>query len=231
VALIPLALGLCVGLPLALRGRRRGGPSAVAGLFLFVAGLVPLLFTLRQVVTVVGLPGDNVPQLDFLGLQAIGALFSLATLLWLILRRRMAAQAGLLVGLLVLNAALQIVSWLGDASRLGGATGDTRLGVVGAILIELAFLWDLLMSGKEVTNRRSAAFPRGARVLLYLGYTVLLAAATLYFTSETYKVSGGNLPPFSDVSAFSQAGLVILGTALLVTLFIVGRGVRVADDA
>ena len=222
VGLVPLVLGIVVGLPLALRGRRRPGPVAVAGLFLFVAGLVPFAFTLRDLAAAVGISSVNVPQLDYFGLQGVVALFSVVAVVWLVASGQMVRKAALFRGLLILNGSLQIVSWLGELSASHGAQAG-QLTSVSVDLVVLAFLWDLIMSGKEITNRDSPTFPRSSRVLLYLGYTVLLATSALYFASETYEVSGGRVPTFSDASTFSQAGLVILGTGLLVTLFLMGR--------
>jgi hypothetical protein len=146
----------------------------------------------------------------------------LATLSWLVARRQVVRRRELLLGLLGLNAALQLVSWLSQPSSAGIVAGHAPFAFLGTVLIELAFLWDLFLSGKEVTNQGNAAFPRSARVLLYLGYTVLLTASAMYIASETFDVSGAHVPSYVDASVFSGAGLVVLGISLLVTLFLVG---------
>src|SRR5262249_41070443 len=111
VALIPLALGILLGLPLALRGRRRPGSLAVAGLFFLVAGIVPFTFNLRELGAMVGLPSQNIPDLTAFGIQAIVAVFSLLALLWLVTHRQVTGGGGanLVLGLLVLNGSLQVV--------------------------------------------------------------------------------------------------------------------------
>src|SRR5262249_46380651 len=70
-------------------------------------------------------------------------------------------------------------------------------------------VWDVVTSGKEVTNGSSAGFPRDARVLLYLGYNLVGAALLLYVTSAKGAAAGRIATTVDDIQS-----LVVTGGAL-----------------
>jgi hypothetical protein len=88
--------------------------------------------------------------------------------------------------------------------------------VAAAVLVLVALLWDILMSGEAITNRHNRHFPRHTRVMVYLGYLLAVAAAVTFFSS--FHTSEGALEPIFESENFSETGLLFLGISLLVTL-------------
>lgn len=101
-----------------------------------------------------------------------------------------------------------------------------------ALLLLVALLWDVAMSGATATNRGGRHLPRHTRVLLYFGYTMLVACWILFV--ESLRGEPWVLTPF-DSEQLPQLGIEIMGLPLLVTLF-VGHlrsslhGGRTSDD-
>jgi hypothetical protein len=239
LALLPLGAAILVGIPLLLRGRRRPGPLSVAGLFLTVFGLGEGLLFLPQILAYFGVPTTKVvlltlndaqvtlssmPTLNLPVLQITVALFTLLLVVWLIVRRavnRRAARDILAIALL-LNAGLLGIQLL----DIVFSTTDQiplRLTVAQGVLLMLAFLWDLLTSGEQLTNTEGRNSPRSARVLLYAGFSLLSCAQILFFT--TLAGSGGQ-----NVSGdWTNIGLTALGIPALLTLIML-RFARVGQQ-
>jgi hypothetical protein len=226
--LIPLALGLLLGVPLLVRGRRRPGPLAVAGLFLVVLGLQEALLYLPQILAQFGVPTDriivvalggqemrlsNIPTLSLPVLQMLAAFFTLVIAGWLIVRRRIGdgRATRVLAALLLLNVGLQLIRWLHLALSASDQLANRFTAAQGVLLV-LAFLWDLLTSGEQVTNAQGRLTPRFARVLIYVGYSMLSFSQVLFFT--TLKGSSGAIL----TNDWTDLGLITLGSALLLTV-------------
>jgi hypothetical protein len=219
LALLPLGAAILVGIPLLLRGRRRPGPLSVAGLFLTVFGLGEGLLFLPQILAYFGVPTTKVVLLTLNDAQ-----FTLLLVVWLIVRRavnRRAARDILAIALL-LNAGLLGIQLL----DIVFSTTDQiplRLTVAQGVLLMLAFLWDLLTSGEQLTNTEGRNSPRSARVLLYAGFSLLSCAQILFFT--TLAGSGGQ-----NVSGdWTNIGLTALGIPALLTLIML-RFARVGQQ-
>jgi hypothetical protein len=229
LGLVPLLLGLFVGLPALIRGRRRPGALTVMGLFLVVYGLRSGFLFLPQLVALVGLPATHIqlgtlaghpvvmttlPSLNEAIVQIDVAIATLLALGWLALRRRVVAETLPLLGLLfTLNVGLQVLLWLDQLFQVTNRL-STRFSILAAVLVVGAFLWDLLTSGEQLTGHEHRGGSRLPRVLLYLGYnllgfTVVLAIATLSVSSL----------PF-DTGDWTETGLVSLGIPLLLTGFL-----------
>jgi hypothetical protein len=113
--------------------------------------------------------------------------------------------------LLLLNVGLQIISWI-DLAFSATDQPASQFTVAQGVLLVLAFLWDLLTSGEQVTNAHGRLTPRFARVLIYVGYSLLSFSEVLFFT--TLRGS-----PFANsLSGWPDLGLTTLGPVLLLTV-------------
>jgi hypothetical protein len=127
--------------------------------------------------------------------------------------------AGPLLGpLLELTVALQILSWLWDAFN-GAIVGGADFSVVQAVVIVIALFWDVLTSGEAVTNVHGERVPRHARVLVYLGYVMLVACAILFFSSVR-GLDHQTAESWFESEAWPQLGIQRLGVPLVVAIFV-----------
>lgn len=228
--LLGLALWPVLGIVLVIRGRWRPGAASAAGLYLIVVGLSVVAFS-----GAIGAFGQSA-TVALGGVQLAVALFTLIALAWLALRRRLdAKRASLVARFFVLNGALLLIGIVYLAIANAGmfvGTFSRGVGPVAAVLIVLAFLWDFLMSGGEVTNVEGRRFPRNTRILLYAGYTMLVSTLVLFFGPVTPNSIIGQPDLFFvfNPDLWPRYGLLLLGVPLLVTNFVLGvsRG-RVAS--
>lgn len=86
-------------------------------------------------------------------------------------------------------------------------------GLLPALVLALGLGWDMLMSGGRFTNQHSERFPRHGRLLLYLGY-ISLAAAALLWTDAL-----GDAASFFDPNILPPYGIAVLGLPLLFYLW------------
>jgi hypothetical protein len=167
-----------------------------------------------------GLPSEQQPGV----LSVAPILLALTTLylvVWLILRGRRVPHPEHALGLLfVANTSLLAIVWL--FNRYTDTPSNVTFTLGQALLVMGAFLWDLLTSGEQITNRDGPRFPRYTRVLIYSGYIVLLAAELLFVSSQIVPANGEPLTFNSDNE--SHFGLIALGAPLLLTLFLVKWG-------
>ena len=210
-------IALVGGLALLWLGRRRGlSALTLSGAFVTVLGLVWLAFKLSPLAQLVGLPAQEL-AFTFPSVQLVTAAATLLLVGLLVLRRRLSTrERELLTLVFALNAGLQFVAWIIAAFDQSLAI---KLSIGQAIILVIGIGWDVLMSGEQITNPDGRLFPRQVRLLLYLGYTMLVTTAVLYFTAE-HIVSGGGEPFFEDAQ-WPQLGLIFLGAPLLITVFIV----------
>jgi hypothetical protein len=121
---------------------------------------------------------------------------------------------------------VQVLVWIDRLYASPLYSGITVLGrqftvLQGALLIGV-LLWNLLMSGKEVTNIDGSYIPRVPRVLLYLGYILLLATTSLLFGSAIDSPAQSAAPPLFGSTNWTQLGIQVLGVPLLVAGFVIG---------
>ena len=90
-----------------------------------------------------------------------------------------------------------------------------------AVVLVVALSWDLLMSGKEFTNPDNHGFSRDVRVLLYVGYIMLVCTCVLYFSSQTLGDTNTPSERFFEAERVVQQGLVLLGTPYLLARFLI----------
>jgi uncharacterized membrane protein YkvI len=136
----------------------------------------------------------------------------------------------LLAAALAFDGAVLLI-WLAlSLSRLEKAAHSTI--AVQASVFMVAIVWDFLMSGKHVTNRDSQRVPRTARVLMYVGYVMLVCAAVLSYTSMHTASAPNEGFGFSAEGIVSQ-GIEILGVAILlatILLHYIGANERPRAD-
>src|SRR5262249_41616006 len=111
------------------------------------------------------------------GVQFVVAVATLITLVVLVVRRQIVTRqaARILGALFVLNVGMQAIVWL-DRFYQGSSTATPI--VLEAAIILGGFVWSMMVSG-ETTNMDGRVFPRATRVLIYLGYTLLITVGTL----------------------------------------------------
>ena len=147
------------------------------------------------------------------------AIGTVVVLVWLLLTHKITVQnTGLLSLLLLLNVALGFVTLMYWGFALAIANSDGIVALQATVLI-VALGWDLFTSG-ENTNKGGPRSPRHTRLLMFLGYLMLVATAVLYFSSQ--RSPGGT--PTSGVIFQSellvQSGLFHLGVPLVIATFI-----------
>jgi hypothetical protein len=150
------------------------------------------------------------------------ALVTLGALAWLAARGHLDVERAPLISLcFVLNAGLLLIGVI-YVVLANVSTLSRGFGLVPAVLIVAAFLWDFLTSGEEVTNVEGRAFPRTARVLLYAGYIMLISAIVLFFAPVTPNSIFDQQDLFFVFSAdlWPRYGLLLLGVPLLLTNFL-----------
>lgn len=206
-----------VGLILLLAGR---GETATGGLFLVLVGLFALAgsLVLPTVSRLIGLSRvlDVVPFNVSVG-GAYGAL-GLILVTSILPGRRLPLPILRLVLVLTLGfAALEFLF----ASVFGTALdAGKRFTVLQAVVLVVAMLWDVLMSGESFTNTGGLAVPRHTRVLLYMGYTLLVVSAVLFLSSVQIQ-GGGSAGQEFESDSWPQTGIATLGPPLLITFFLV----------
>ncbi len=204
-----LALAAAAALLAALR-RRPGWRAAVVFLLLF-----GLWNAANGMAFGAGSPVWAVLQ----GLPAIGArdmneavtLSALGYLLWLRLRGGLTAERALLAifWMLALSLALDtwnLFDWMHSLTR-GLLSAEALLLVVG-------IGHEVLASG-GILNRGSKGLPRNARVLLYLGYLLVLVGATV--------LANGTSGPTADLintDDLQAGGLILIGMPLYLQQFL-----------
>jgi hypothetical protein len=201
------------------RLRGRGGWSTAA-LFAGVVAALELVAVPGPLLRVATGSAHGLVGLHIEGIQLVTGAAALAWLAWLLLRRRIGAATRPLVAVGTLLLGLQVVSWVyGLFSNALDASG--RFSIAQAVILVVALLWDIAMSGETLTNGGNRLVPRHARVALYFGYVLLTVVNILYFSSLQMPVSGAQVEAQFESDAWVQSGVIILGIPLLLTMFLV----------
>ena len=109
----------------------------------------------------------------------------------------------------------------GTACMTSGASKAKRVWRPQAVVLVVALSRDLLMSGKEFTNPDNHGFSRDVRVLLYVGYIMLVCTCVLYFSSQTLGDTNTPSERFFEAERVVQQGIVLLGTPYLLARFLI----------
>jgi len=222
---VATAIALLLGALLVI-ARGRVSDSAelrAAGLFLAMMGLLFVALSVPQLANVFGLPvvpksGLRAPALRLIILPA-----TLLALGWLALRRRLTgalvAPFSVTLGMIV---GLQVVYWFVELLDPALSAVSSFSVIVATLFFLAALLWDFVMSGNSVTNPSSSRFPSRARVLLYLGYTLLSMGTLVYLKSLRYQATGHIVPLGNESQMFQRFGAIGLGLPLIAYAFLQG---------
>jgi hypothetical protein len=218
--------------------RSFGGPRDVAGCFIVAVAVIAFVFFPHGALTELfgqaespaslGDPGGKAHvsegrwEPSGQGIKTLQIFVAAATLLLalvLTLRRRMMANARLLIELLQLNIAvalLGILYWF--FSALAWASEISVWAQAGLLIVLKS--WDFWTSGKDVTNRTGRFFLRRDLVLMYLGYLMLVSTAILYVSAQRLTESGRPIERFFDAESLLSQGIIWLGAPLLLFGFL-----------
>lgn len=209
---------------------RRGGRSASGGLFMIIAGVFFLGYGARYLFGVFFGGHDLAPPLPWWILapdmeNTIGAVavWTLLALVFLLVTGRLTRDgAPLLRLLLVLLLALVGLRMLyQDVFGTALSAGYGR-PAIQAIVLMAALLWDVAMSGENLTNREGDNVPRHSRVLMYFGYIMLVATAVLFFSAIQGPGAEGHE---FESDMWPQLGIQLMGVPLVLTFFFANLGI------
>jgi hypothetical protein len=253
LAIVTVVFFLCVSVMHALEELKKPIPSfwplgfsLIAAVLLmlyrrrpkFVAFCPVLLFAviLGLFETILKLPGE--PDYQWLPIDgamygiAVCSIFGIFYLLFVGTVKRKDARLPILCTIL-LNIgcfALYILAFgVYEDMRHAGA----RKTLIEAAVVFGAILWDILVSGRSLTNVEGKMFPRRSRVFLFFGY-VLMATATAVFWSSI-KTGQNEYQAYvnaaSDPEYIVELGVILLGPSILLTLYLIrlGKWVRTLD--
>jgi len=168
--------------------------------------------------------GIDVEVADLASMGQAGLALGGVTLGFLLLARRAATRRA---QRLLLWFGLALTAIVGGVLVLAGVVAGAHLAPrewalpANALLIALGALgmaWDALMSGRRFTNQDSSRFPRAARLLVYVGYALLFAAAFSLFKGSP-DLSGYATYVVEDAVAGAQ-GLKLLGMPVVLYLWV-----------
>jgi hypothetical protein len=127
--------------------------------------------------------------------------------------------------LFILNAGLLGLYLLWKVVYQAMQQSDEAVVVVAAIVLFVSVAWDILMSGRSITNVDGVLFPRRARVYLFLGYVMLTVATIVFFGSMRGEGLEHDLARlFANTDYFVQIGIAMYGPAMLLALFVLRVG-------
>lgn len=222
-------LGFAVLSLIVLAAWRRLHPMLVAGLtFVVLIGVCDVLFGLGSITNVwpdMGLDAATTNGLDLDGARAAFAIATLVICVAVLLRRRLREDAWMLGLLLAVDVGLQVLAWVNNLFDHTAQVADrTTAGfsIGAAVVLLAALLLELLASGDAITNGHGRLFPRPSRVLLYLGYILMVASAVLYFASLHNPETGALRESLFDSEQWVQEGVIFLGPPLVLALFVGG---------
>jgi hypothetical protein len=217
--LVWLAVAVAVSVALPVLASRLSPSLVLGAVFILAFALLFVLSDLRQVVEeLVDAPVDGLYSLRLPGIQAAVALLTLGLLTVMLARGHLVRERPpVLRDLVMLGAGLQLLTWLSQLYRTASLTG-ARLSIAQGIVILVALLWELIVSGEQLTNRHTRALPRATRVLVLCGYLMLVATAVLFFSSLREHGTGAPLEPQFESEAWPSLGIVQLGVPLILCL-------------
>ncbi|MFZ0214484.1 MAG: hypothetical protein WAM30_00920 [Candidatus Dormiibacterota bacterium] len=134
--------------------------------------------------------------------------------------RRWVSWAPIFRLVLVLGLGLVGLEFLFSGVFGTALSAGARFSLLQGVVLLLAMLWDVLMSGESMTNSGGRRVPRHSRVLLYLGYTVMVVTTVLFLSSEQV-VGGGSTGSQFESDQWPQLGIGVLGPPLLLTFLLV----------
>lgn len=230
-ALVWLALATVALVALTVARRRLPDWLMVGAIFAVLIGVVYTatdLFSVADIVHPFGLTYDNSPWVGYEGLKAVAGLVTLGAIVAAAVSRRLTAWAEPIAMLLRLTISMQVLAWIdslyGGAVRQSGTAKVTgQLALAAAVVLVLALSWEFAASGESITNGHARRFPRDSRVMLFLGYVVVTATTSVFF-SNIGEMDDGKwrvLESQFEAEGYVRDGLLFLGGPLVITIFIV----------
>lgn len=231
-AVIWLCIAAAAVIALTIARRKLPDWLMVGAIYASLIGVVYVGTDLDSVATVThpfGLSADNPPWIGYEGLKATAGLITVAAIVIAIVTRRLTLWRRPIALLLQLTISLQVLEWVdslygGAQHSSGGAKVTGQLALAAAVVLVLALSWEFVASGEEITNGHAPRFPRDSRLMLFLGY-IVVAAATSVFFSSIGKLEDGKwhvLEAQFEAENYVRIGLLFLGGPLVITIFIVG---------
>lgn len=198
----------------------RGGEVASGGLYLALTGLFALAgpYVLPTVLRLLGV--QILEAVTPFNMTVGGAYGALGVLLVTSILPGRRLPVPILRLVLVLTLGLAALDVLYNGVFGTALSAGARFSVVQGLFLVVAMLWDVLMSGESFTNTGGLAVPRHTRVLLYLGYTLLVVSAVVYLSALQVE-GGGSAGQEFESDTWPQLGIATLGPPLLITFFLV----------
>ncbi|MEZ5317685.1 MAG: hypothetical protein R2752_09820 [Vicinamibacterales bacterium] len=193
-----------------------GSPRDHAGLLAIVVAATAILF-LPDTTLIEFWRGSEANPNPLASLQLVAVAGTAIVFLRAIVARPMGRWAGVVAECVGLNVAILVLALVYGIYGAAIPLGAHHVAIEAAIFV-VALLWDLLMSGREITNVDGPVFRRPARVLAYLGYLVVVAATVLFISAQTTE-AGGAVEKVLESEDVVRQGVVWLGTPLLLTRF------------
>ena len=226
LACVWMAVAAATAILLVMRGRQVSVAARAVIIFVFVAAVIDVLVGFQGVVYELGGSARGDVFLSYDGVKVACALVAIGLLVYAFARKR-PGLAALFTLLARAAIAVQVVEWLSELYAHLDDAGD-RLALVAGVALIAGLAVELLFSGDVITNGDSRAFPRHARVLMFLGYILMVAATVLLFSSLHQPGHAGLSTGVGFPSEqFVSAGLIRLGIPLVLTVTIL----RLADWA
>jgi hypothetical protein len=232
-----LAMAIVGGLILTLRKRRQGSQADTTLLYLTCTGAWIGLTGVVAAAAGMKLNGLEAFNLEAGGLAALAAIGTLAYLVVVAgnhfrAGRRQAFRGRFpdkLDGLVVLDFSLLVI-WAAANLYETASRGGSSLPILLGLVLLLALLWELAFSGTMLNpGEPTSPMPHRARVVAYVGFLMLTAAAVLQLTTLHSVYTGGPTETFESETA-AAAGIVEFGVPFAITFFLVRWFSATADD-
>ena len=208
----------------ALRGRLSPGWTA-ALCFVVLIGVTDLLQSMYVLGNFdnapLGITADSQPYLGPEGIAAVFGALAVVVVAVAAVRRRLEVWRVPISIALVTAVTMEVLRYIDllytNKSKLEEAPPIAGLAIGGTVILVGALLWDLMVSGEAITNVEGRHFPRDTRVLMFVGYILMVSSAVLLFAS-LHDQSGKLLESSFDPESWVQSGILFLGIPLVMTM-------------
>lgn len=165
--------------------------------------------------------------LDIPGLEFISASVTLSYIAWHFVTKKIKRISDQSIQFLFrLNVSLAIISVTLNISEISKNL-DSKLTIIQGLLLLIAQLWDLLMSGGQVTNFSSKNFPRFVRIFLYSGFVIFVSILVLFFSFWRTTTTLGSL---FDPDTWGKVGIITIGIGYLITSLILHQTILIKNE-
>jgi hypothetical protein len=221
------AIGMVVLLVSRQRGPRWLAYSAGFAVLIGAVYTMTSFDSINSIVSINGWDFDSAPFLWFEGLKAAAGVIAIAVIVVAAVTGRLRVWIEPIVMLVSVAVSIQVLAWLaslyqGAINHGGQAAGGGQLGTFSATVMVLALSWEFGTSGEAITNGHHRHFPRDSRVMAFVGY-VLLTATVSVFWSGIGDLDGGKwklIESQFEAESFVEQGLMFVGVPLVILIFI-----------